>query len=401
MCKIAVIPGITDETSSQAWRLIKALGKEMTFSDDDGFGYAALDSEGNMFGERWYNPKEAFLNRNKEAPIEHVVESKFKGFIKATKLPKAGGYNSFGDVKVDDKLKCAILHARKATCAKTMENLHPFVIGDTALIHNGVIHNTKELTNKVSTCDSECILNEYIKFNVANNLSNLKKVVANLDGYYACGIISKMADGTKIIDVFKDNVAKLRGYYIKELGQVVFGTTGHSEQYGPITSACRDVSFTITEEYEIPNCKAVRINAMTGEVIEVVDFDGAYKGKNNRRGNVGGGSLTVLDKHGSVLDKFTNVFGASGADHKNMANFTERQKEDELERMLVQGDMIPNYDGYEVIEYKDGKKVTTPIPNDAVKSIGDGVTKDKRQVWEQDFEQDSVGVWHKRSASNR
>lgn len=392
MCKIAIIPGITDETTENAWKLIKELSEEMSLSDDDGFGYAALDAEGNMFGERWFNPKDAFKTRDKNPPKEAEVEKTFKGFLKsAKKVSDKPMYNDFGNVH-ETSLRCAILHARKATCAKTMENLHPFVIGDFALIHNGVIHNTAELTQKVSTCDSECILNEYIKHDVVNNLKNVQKMVDKLDGYYACAVIGKQADGRKIIDVFRDSAAKLRGYYIKELNQVVFGTTGHSETYGPIPSACKDIHFTITEEFEIPNHKIVRMDAMTGEVLDSMDFDGTYKGK-KKRGGGHGGNLTVYDGSGSVRENMRNIFGTKTDEHNNRhQSWSDKQKEEEIERMLVEGDV--NFSGYEVLD-KDGKTIP-PIPNNLVPSYSDA--SKKKEVWEQDFEMDASGMWHKKAA---
>lgn len=392
MCKICIIPGITKETTSAAWKLIKELSEEMTLQDDDGFGYAALDAEGKMFGERWFNPKDSFKHREKGLSQEVKLEEQYKGFIKVPKKETRGGYNDFGAVH-EDSMKCAILHARKATCAKTMENLHPFVIGDTALVHNGVIGNVEELDYKVSTCDSECILTEYIKNDVANNLKNIQKMADKLQGSYACGVISKMADGTLIIDVFRDSASRLKGYFIKELGVIVFGTPGYSDGWGPIPSACKDLRFSIIKEYDIPDHKACRINAMTGEVMEYVSFDGTYKGKRNRGGTSSDTtrSLTLIGE--DVYSRRRSIFGVQSHEHKSRhqqhQQWSDDQKEKELERMLVQGEF--NGTGYETYDpYKDDKTIP-PIPNDKVLSLSE-----KKEIWEQDFQPDESGTWHRR-----
>jgi predicted glutamine amidotransferase len=387
MCKIVIIPGITDETTKDAWRLMKELSHEMTFQDDDGFGYAALDKEGKLFGERWFNPKDAFLHREKGVSKDVTLEEQYKGFIKISKKEPKGGYNDFGNVH-EESLRSAILHARKATCARTMENLHPFVIGDTALVHNGVIANTEELDYKVSTCDSECILTEYIKHNVANDLKNIQKMADKLQGSYACGVISKMADGTQIIDVFRDSASKLRGYFIKELGVIVFGTS-YQEGWGPIPSACKDLRFTIIKEYEIPDHRVCRINAMTGEVMGYMEFDGTYKGKRSR----GGGGTTRLPMvYGGedVHSKYNNVFGTRSHAHKSRhQQWSDDQKEKELERMLVNGEF--NGLGYETYDPDKDDKTIPPIPNDKVVSISE-----RKEIWEQDFAPDEGGTWHRR-----
>jgi hypothetical protein len=392
MCKIAIIPGITDETTPAAWKLIKELSEEMTNMDDDGFGYAALDKDGKLFGERWFNPKEAFKLRTKIAMKEGQIESMFKGFVKTVKGSKGERYNNFGEVH-EKSLRTAILHARKATCAKTMENLHPFVKGDTALIHNGVIQNTKELTNEIGTCDSECILHEYIAAGVATDLKNVQKMVDKLDGYFAIAILSTMPDGRKVVDILRDSAARLRGYYIKELNQVIFGTTGHTELYGPIPSACKDIGYTITEEYEIPDCKAVRLDAMTAEVLQTVDFEKTYKSKK---------SLTVVND--DVNKSFSRMFGPGQRRHDDkVKNFSDKQKEEELERMLTEGDMQGEWAGYDVVTYEDGVKKETkmpPIPNHLIPSASE-IDSKRRDVWEQDFEVDEMGTWHKKVASNR
>jgi len=392
MCKICIIPGITDETTENAWKLMKKLSKEMTFTDDDGFGYAALGGDSKLFGERWFDPKDSFINRERVVESKFDITLKYKGILKSLGKKMTKGYNDFGVVVEGSPLRTAILHARKATCEKTMDNLHPFVNGNTALVHNGVIHNTRELEMKYSTCDSECIVNEYVKSKVSKDINNIQKMADKLEGYYACGVISKQDNGKFIVDVFRDNTAKLMAYFIKELGTVVIGTPGYNDDSGPIPSACKDLGFTITERFEFNQHSILRLDALTGEVIEGMEFDSTGKAK--RRGGNGGtnNKMTVVGSE-DVARTWNNVFG-TGHHHSHKKagpDWTDKQKEEELERFLIEG----YGNGYEV--YDEAGNAIPPIPNEEVKSISE--VKEQKKLWEQDFFVDQEGTWHKKVAS--
>lgn len=377
MCKIAVIPGLTDETTELAWNFIKKLSKEMVgFSDDDGFGYAAIDGEGKMFGERWFNPKEAFSNREAKNRLSEENVKRFKGMLKG----RQPIYNSFGAVH-EKSLRSVMLHARNATSAKVFENTHPFVIDGTALIHNGVIRNDNEMEKKVSTCDSEVILTEYIKNKVADNLKNIQTVAHKLDGYYAVGVMSNSKSGM-VLDVFKDKSAKLKAYFIKELNTVVFATPGASENYGPVHTVCRDMKLTILDEYEVDDSRIVRIDAMSGEVLDSISFDSTYKEKSGKKkkGNGGSGTGPMNRHHGDVGTDFRNVFGAQG---KSQRSFMEQQRDDELERDLIDG--VCFYDG------------TTQLNSD-LPALPEGKSTNKYDH-SLDWEEDENGHWHKKTGS--
>lgn len=382
MCKIAVIPGLSDETTPKAWEFIKKLGKEMAgYSDDDGFGYAAIDAEGKMFGERWFNPKEAFSNREEKNKISEANIKKFKGMLKG----KQPVYNYFGEVH-ENSLRCAMLHARNATSEKIFKNTHPFVIDGTALIHNGIIRNDAELEKKVSTCDSEVILTEYIKQDVANDIKAIQTVAHKLDGYYAVGLMAKTAEGQMIIDVFKDRGAKLRAYFIKELNTVVFATPGATENYGPIHTVCRDMHLTIMDEYEVEDSRIVRMDAMTGEVIDSIPFDSTYKEKAGKKGKKGGGSGHGANHNvhypSNVHDQWQRQFGASG---KSQRSFAEKQKDDELERELIDG-----------VCYADG---FTGL-NEDTPALPEGQSTASKYNYHEDWYEDESGIWHRKVDSD-
>lgn len=365
MCKIACITKITPETSDNAKKFIKVMSKTMSRSDHDGWGYAAIDSEGNLFGERWKNPDHAFAadairaNANAKAAID-----KFKGFLKIKEVPPIQ-YNNFGELGegLDSKiLKGAILHARTATTPNIMVNTHPFVSNNTALIHNGGIHNLDELVMKISSCDSEAILNEYLKQGVGLDINKISTMAGNLRGSYACGVLTKDANDHWIMDVFRDRSANLSAFFIQELDCIVIATPGvnfnnnnsyTSSGYGPVFTACQQLGFTITEEYEVKTASIVRTDLDTREVLENLDFDSSYKekekkggkGKNKHNGGHHGRrqatypSSTIYE--GEVADRWSHLFGDSATESNNKGSnekrkWSDREKDEDLDRMLAE-----------------------------------------------------------------
>lgn len=266
MCKLAIMSGITDETNDRAWEFIKEMTKQMSkpnTTEDDGVGYAAIDNEGKLFGERWLNNKEAFQHK---FPYGSEPDSDILKKYKILNRDKV--YNSFGTLNTN--IRSITLHSRLSTNSKELKNNHPFVEGDTSVIHNGVIYNDEEFIKKTSTCDSEVILHQYIKHNVMNKPGKFKKVASKLDGYYAMGIYSKTSQGLVILDVIKDNKANLEAFFIKELNTIVFATP---KVYGnPVIETCRVLGFNILSKYEVKSNRLQRFNAMTGEAIAFESF---------------------------------------------------------------------------------------------------------------------------------
>ena len=148
-----------------------------------------------------------------------------------------------------------------------LKNTHPFTEEFTSVIHNGVIYNHDKFPKKTSTCDSEVILHQYIKYNVMNRPGKIKKLANRLDGYYALGIYSKTKDGMVILDVIKDNSARLEAFFIQELNTVVFVTLGSI-----VEETCKKLGFTIKSRYEVKSNRLQRFNVMTGEAIGVESF---------------------------------------------------------------------------------------------------------------------------------
>ena len=383
------MPGLKDANTELAWKFIRKMAKEMSgFSDDDGLGYAAIDGEGKLFGERWFSPKEAFLNREEKGMIAEEVIKRYKGFVKG----KLSVYNNFGDVH-DKSLRSIMLHARNATNEKSLRNTHPFVIDGTALIHNGVISNDDMLIKKISSCDSEVILNEYLRLNVVNNIKKIDEVAARLNGYYAVGVMGKQKNGRLILDVFKDSVARLRGYFIKELDTIVFTTPGQSDNYGPIQTVCREMNLTIIEEFELEDGVLLRLDAMTGETIDSFIFDTEFRdktvekkkkpdGNNSNGGNTNNGHHRTNEDAQGILH---SVFRAGEGSNKSQRSFAERQKDEELERELIDG--ISYCSSY---EETDLNKDTPPL-------LPEGSTS--RFNINDDWEEKEDGFWTRRASS--
>lgn len=257
MCKIMVIPHINNETRANAIKFTEAMGKVMSkdTSHQDGLGYAAIDSQGNLFAERWLQNSQAFTNRG--GMYNNV--SDYSGFIKID-------YNSYGNVNLDD-VSAITLHTRLATSAKGLLNCHPFIENDTSVIHNGVIQNAFDFRIEQSTCDSESILTQYVDNNVGTDYELFGKVSTQLDGYYACGIFSRDSEGNRILDIVKSSSAQLVGAYVEELKVMVF-TSLESQ----LREGLRMCGFNTDAVYSINPSSLVRLDPIKNKVIGITSF---------------------------------------------------------------------------------------------------------------------------------
>lgn len=282
MCKIMIMPGIKPENVEETWAFVEEMSRLMSFSNSHGLGYAAINDKGNLFGERWFNNDDAFDVRNSTTDNDKTILDKFKGFLYTDRKPNV--YNTFGDIN-DKSLKAITLHARFSTNTKSMENTHPFVRDNTSLIHNGIIRNHDKLKKLTSTCDSEVILNSYVDHDVMNDITAIQKVVDELQGYYACGVFSRTNEGKVILDVFKDTQAQLSAAFIEEFDTIVIST-----DLDDIKKACKTLNLTISSDYKVASNSLIRLDALTGEVIQTYEFKQkessySYNGYGNNYGN--------------------------------------------------------------------------------------------------------------------
>ena len=272
MCKIMVMSGINNTNRKLAWEFTKQMAMQLSPGNSDGLGYAAVTTDGELFGERWHKNSEAFVDRP-TPPVssdeELSIAKQYGGMLIPEVRPVR--YNKFGVIN-EDAVAAITLHARMATSGKDFINTHPFVRGGTSLIHNGVIGNAGDLEMIQSTCDSEAILNLYVKHNVTNNIGNIQRVADKLQGYYACGVITETKKYGYVVDVFKDDRARLSAAYIRDMNILVFSTT-----IDDILTVCNKMGMEVAYKYMVKAGVITRLSTLTGNPLEVAKFTPEFK----------------------------------------------------------------------------------------------------------------------------
>ncbi len=283
-----MVAGIKPEHHAKVAKLVKVAAKAMSIVEDDGVGYAAIRSNGQIYGEKWLNKDDAFVIHNapKIDPSIEFVNEMFGDMGDWLKTPVTTPiYDSFGQRTKEalDSTVGLILHARKASSgSKVVQNVHPFVMidqenqPDTALIHNGAITNHEKLTKISSTCDSEVILHEYLANTMYHNPWGIEQLAKTLIGEYVVGVLSSTFDDAQniipVLDIFKANNKDLFAGYVPELDTMVFCTNEYT-----LTSSCKDADLTVKNLIKIKEGYLLRINALTGEKMELISFKPSSK----------------------------------------------------------------------------------------------------------------------------
>lgn len=266
MCKLMMMCGIPESKSNLAAKFIRKSLPFMTKNDQDGLGYVALGDDG-IFGERWLDVDTAFKSRRRYTPNQEHINKFFGNAVSGA----YENYTSFGKVNLS-KARTILFHTRYATNTKNMANTHPFVIDDTALIHNGVILNDDDIMkfheeSRISTCDSEAILQEYLANDVRKDAKDIQMVADMLDGWYACGLITKDQKDKYIVDIFKCRNSSLFVGLVPELESFVFCT-----EIGILQETAKAMRMNVTAYDEIVGGKLIRLDATTGDRIDLVEF---------------------------------------------------------------------------------------------------------------------------------
>ncbi len=263
MCKIFIQTNINDNNREKSLDLIQAMSEVMSedVSHQDGLGYAAIDTNGELFAERWLNNHDAFDIRNPHSKKDKAILDEYNGF-----LSKDEDYNSYGNINLEN-IASITLHTRLATSAKGLLNTHPFIDGNTSLIHNGVISNHTKFEKNYSTCDSEVILTEYVRNGVMNDIKYFNGVSEQLDGYYACGVFTINSNEQRVLDIFKSSSAQLVAGYVKELDCLVF-TSLESQLLDGLEIA----GLTLGGLFKVSSNTIVRLNPFNGKVLDVATF---------------------------------------------------------------------------------------------------------------------------------
>lgn len=258
MCRLLLMTGLVNPELTT--KFMKAAKEPMSWGNNMGIGFTAVKEDGEFFTERWHNNEQFF---DRESPMTYEVMEQLKPF--KSRLPKlAVNYSLYGTPDFNT-VSSVTMHTRYATCGKEFENTHPFVDGDTSLVHNGVIDNAFDLgLNKISTCDSEAALQSYIQHDVGRNIENTQAWLDSLSGYWAFGIFSRDSSGRRILDIVRNN-ASLYVSNIEGFG-VVIATTADI-----ITSAARACGLTAPTPQMVKQNVLWRFDAVTGLCIDKLE----------------------------------------------------------------------------------------------------------------------------------
>lgn len=237
MCKVLIIPRIADEKRELILEFTRRMAVKMSISNSDGLGYAAVDADGKLFGERWLRNSDFWVD-----PIEPQEDEMARLFGNVATTYKYNGeyyggayehseYSRFGEGGLENAAAIT-LHARMATSGKGHANTHPFFYEqeDAALIHNGVIQNTEDFKFRVSTCDSESILLSYLENEVNLDATKIQDMANSLVGYYVAAMFARDAEGKRVLDIAKANNNNLSGVWVPEFDTYVISTSNKDIQ---------------------------------------------------------------------------------------------------------------------------------------------------------------------------
>lgn len=202
MCKLFGIVEIENEVKAE--RFAKKAIPLITRTDDDGLGIMRLGERG-VHIQRWLEPP-TVVRRKKSIALQ--------------KYDKALRHQQNEAGRRSRNLYAIGIHGRFATCAKSLENTHPFYRNGAALMHNGIITNAAEFPHPLSTCDSEALLSQYLKHDVVKNPARLTNALDGVGGYYAAIVFNDNG----VIDIFRDESATLHMAHVRGVG-VVIATT--------------------------------------------------------------------------------------------------------------------------------------------------------------------------------
>ena len=202
MCKLFAIVEIENQKNAELFA--KRAVPIITATDNHGLGIMRLGENG-VHIQRWLEPPTVCRQKKSVALEKYYTALKHQ--------QNEAGNKSKG-------LQAIAIHGRFATCARTLQNVHPFYKDGTALMHNGIIHNAEMYERTLSTCDSEALLSQYIKHDVKKNPLNIATALEGVGGYYAAIVFNDNGN----IDIWRDDTATLFMAHVRGVG-VVIATT--------------------------------------------------------------------------------------------------------------------------------------------------------------------------------
>jgi predicted glutamine amidotransferase len=195
MCKVIALTNTAKLKDVET--AVNAVHKHITKSERDGFGWAIQGDKG-VFGERTTLKEFKFRHDKNQFAIKLPI-------IKPT-------YNQFG--ALSSKRGAGIFHGRTSTNDATLLNTHPVQRNGWTLIHNGVVHNTGEKYDMLTTNDTEHLVH-YL------STTGITGIETHLTGYFAIAAL----DPNGRLHVCRDNIARLHVAWVPKLESYMFATT--------------------------------------------------------------------------------------------------------------------------------------------------------------------------------
>lgn len=279
MCKLLLMAGLDPKKTKQTITFAHQMAQYMSDGNDDGLGYAAVDSKGKLFGEKWLYNGEAFIQRKhkftKGRKVDNNVVEQFKEtfkdltttIISAVDYPPEQKYGTFGDGNFQE-IAAMTMHTRSATQRNDggfieYKNIHPFVDLEksVSLVHNGIIRNFKPEDFIRSTNDSERGLNRYLAHEINKVPADIQNMVDEIKGSFAFGIFANDKEGRRILDIMR-TTSPLNALYVDQLGTVVYASSADD-----VRAACRDLGWTVSAKAELFEDRLIRIDALTGKIL--------------------------------------------------------------------------------------------------------------------------------------
>lgn len=202
MCKLFSIVEIENQKNAELFT--KAAVPNVIKTDNHGLGIMRLGENG-VHLQRWLEPP-VIVRRKKST--------------KLLKYEKALLHQQDESGTRSRNLFAIAVHGRFATCARSLENTHPFYREGAALMHNGIISNASQYPHPLSTCDSEALLSQYLEHDVRKNPANLTAALDGVGGYYAAIVFNDNG----VVDIWRDETATLHMAHVRDVG-VVIATT--------------------------------------------------------------------------------------------------------------------------------------------------------------------------------
>lgn len=214
MCQILCL---TSHDPAQRDEIILRVWKQMSYTMKDGCGAAWISPTGEIGYHKRRYPK---IGLGDDLPsFVNPKTAVASDFSESNDVPSDGGF--------------LIIHGRAASNVINLENTHPMLEKNSAMIHNGVVKSYKYDNKRDGcTCDSELLLHAYLD-------GGIESVEKNIDGRYAFMNLQyepptqevidatpdgQVAVGKKTLHIAKDAISSLF-CGVKSDKTVVIGTT--------------------------------------------------------------------------------------------------------------------------------------------------------------------------------